>query len=113
MTTIVASALETDSAWDDFWRPGRGSGDLRSGGVARSGDRATTLCVPRVIASLRFSMRYNLHLPSSSFPNRSLTVFRTLPVAGLALLLTLPIAANDKAQSKNSTPSATPAESLK
>jgi len=40
-------------------------------------------------------------------------VFRSLPVTGLALLLTLPLAADDKAQPKNSTPSATPAESLK
>jgi putative heme-binding domain-containing protein len=40
-------------------------------------------------------------------------VLRTLPLTGLALLLTLPLAADDKAQSKNSTPSATAAESLK
>jgi putative heme-binding domain-containing protein len=40
-------------------------------------------------------------------------VFRNLPLTGLALLLTLPLAADDKAQPKNSTPSATTAESLK
>jgi putative heme-binding domain-containing protein len=40
-------------------------------------------------------------------------VFRTLPAAGLALLLTLPITADDKAPTNAAGPTATPAETLK